>query len=107
MPPVFSLLALFYFVCVFFIAMIIVYFSVLRAYAPEGEAGWHSPVRQRRRKMPLQPVVVIGHKVTVVRNVGSRTPQGMFYSPRTRNIACTFKAGDGCHEPLLRKREGV
>lgn len=83
----FSLLALFYFVCVFFIAMIIVYFSVLRAYAPEGEVGWHPPIRQRRRKMPLQAVVVMGHKVTVVRNVGSRTPQGMFYSPRTRNIA--------------------
>lgn len=54
--------------------MIIVYFSVLRAYTLEGEAGWHPPIRQLRRKMPLQAVAVIGHKVTVMRNVGSRTP---------------------------------
>lgn len=68
----FSLLALFYFcVCVFFIAMIIVYFSVLRAYTPEGETGWNSSIRLLRRKMPVQAVAVIGHKVTVGRNGGS------------------------------------
>lgn len=40
--------------CVFFIAMIIVYFSVLRAYAPEGEAGWYSPVYSADAKFPFK-----------------------------------------------------